>query len=176
MIGSNTDLSLVLDPGGIEGVREGINLRVYPSGDSIGNFQPVGIQAERLANGSLSSGGFGNLYEFSTSFYLTGEDFDKLYSLLAYNQNARELGQPWEIVIYNLVRPFTEISSSRTRFMVPGTSVIREVSMGNGLTSFTYWVALQGAMVANWVQQGEYFEVAMSFQEGTKLGSEIEVM
>jgi hypothetical protein len=174
MIGSPLDLSLVIDPAGVPGVRPGINLQVFPSGDSIGDFGPVGTQAERLASGSLSSGGFKQLYEFSTSFYLNGEDFDKLYSLMAFNQNARELGRPWEIVIYNLVRPFSEIRASRSRFKVPGTDVIRSVTFGSGLMEFTYWVCVQGSMVMNWQQEGSFYNCAISFQEGTFLGSELE--
>lgn len=174
MIGSTTDLSIIVDPGGIPGVRPGINLQVFPSGETIGDFGPTGTQAERLASGSLSSGGFKKLIEFSTSFYLTGGDFDRFYSLMQFNQNARELGQPWETVLYLLNQPFSEIGSQRTRFKVPGTDIIRAVTFGSGLIHFTYWVAVQGALVMNYQQEGEFFNCAITFQEGTFLSSDME--
>jgi hypothetical protein len=168
------DLSLVIDPGGISGIRPGINLQVFPSGDSVADFQPYGTQAERLSNSALSSGGFENLYEFSTSFHLDKTEFNKLFSLLQWNQNERLNGRPWEVIIYNFVQPFTEMASSRSRYKVPGTSVITQTSLGLGLFQWEYWVAIQGSVVANYVQVGSKYQVSMGFQEGTKLTASME--
>lgn len=171
---SPNDLSLILDPGGIPSVREGINLRVYPSGDSLPEFQPFGTQATRLSNNSLSSGGFDNRYEFSTEVTLDLTDFNKLFSLLQWNQNQRNLNRPWETVVYNLVQPFTEISAQRTRFKVPGTSILEEQPLSFGLKRWTYWVAIQGSLVGTYTQVGSLYLVGLAFQEGTFLSSSME--
>ena len=164
-------LSLIIDPGGIAGVRTGINLRVYPAGESVAQFQEVGTPSERLANSGLSSGGFEDRYEFTTSFYLEGAEWIKFKSLLNWNKNRRLNGQPWETVIYNLVEPFSEIRATRSRMIVPSTAVISTTDVGNGLFEYVYWIAIQGAISANYVQVGRMFKVDMVFQEGTFLSA-----
>lgn len=171
---SVNDLSIVIDPGGIPGVRAGINLRVFPDGESVGEFGSIGTDAERLASSSLSSGGFDDVYEFNFSFLLDNEDFSKFYSLLLYNKNARKEGKSWEVVLYLLTEPFREISFSRTRFKVPSTSILEQVDIGNGLTRWVYFVALQGALSAEFTRVGNKYKVDAFFKEGTFLSSSME--
>lgn len=165
----SNDLSLIIDPGGISGIREGINLRVYPSGSNPGQFQPVGPDAERLSNSGLSAGGFDYLYEFETTVHLKPDEFQKLRSLLAWNENRRIQNQPWEVVIYNLVEPFSEISQTQTRLKVPDTNILKQVPESFGLTYYEYWVAIQGALRATYTQEGECWKVELTFKEGTRL-------
>jgi hypothetical protein len=169
-----SDLSLVIDPGGQPGIRPGINLRVFPAGDAPAQFQQVGVEPERLSNSGLSSGGFEDLYDFTTEFYLDGPEFNQFMGLMAFLKNRRTQNLPWEVVVYNLVTPFTEMAASRTRFKVPSTAVIEQVALGNGLSRFTYWVAVQGAITANWSQIGSKYQVDMRFQEGTFLSAGME--
>ena len=166
------DLSLIIDPGG-SGTRPGINLQVFPS-DDLPSFQPMGTTGERLSNSSLSSGGFENLYEFETKAYLSGLDRDKLESVLIYNQNQRLLGNDWEIVIYNLTRPFVEIGTARSRFRVPGTENLTQTNIGQGLFRWAYWIAIQGSLEATFNQRGSLFETTLVFREGTKLTTDQE--
>lgn len=167
----SNELSLIIDPGGVPGLRPGINLRVFPAGESPGQYQSVGVEAERLSNSGLSSGGFEDLYTINTEFYLDGAEFSSFMSLMRFNKNRRTAGLSWETVVYDLVTPFTEFSASRTRLIVPGTSVIEQVALGNGLFRWTYWVALQGAIAAEWSQVGNKYRVSFNFQEGTFLAA-----
>jgi len=168
---TTTDLSLVLDPGGIPGVRPGINLQVFPASDPIS--LEWGGTVSRLGNSNLSSAGIEERYEFTTKFFLKGLDFYKFRSLLAFNEQAKVNGDPFEIVIYNLYEPYSEISPVRTRFIVPGTSPIEEEPMGSTIR-WTYWVALQGHIQANTALKGNFQEIEMTFTEGTKLTAAME--
>jgi len=171
----SNDLSFVIDPGGVAGVRPGINLRVFPAGATVADFQSYGTAAERLANSGLSSGGFENLYDFQFTCYLDREDFRKLKGLMLWNQNERLRGRPWEVIVYNFAEPFVETAILRSRFKVPGTNVISEIDLGlNGLKEWEYWVALQGSLLMEYSQIGSKFEVALAFQEGTLLTADME--
>ncbi len=168
------DLSFIIDPGGIPGVREEINLQVFPSSEDIPQFQPYGSEGQRLSNDSLSSGGTKNLYEFQTTVTLEREEFTKLQSLLLWNQNRRQQNLPWEVVIYNLVQPFVEVAPSRSRLIIPETTVIDDEDLGLGLKRWEYWVAIQGSLVGSFQQVGTLYIASLAFREGTFLGSDLE--
>lgn len=155
-------LSLVIDP-------TGINLRVFPDGDTPIVLARPDTNNQRSANGFLIAGGQPQYYDFSTRFLLLDDlEFESLYGLYSQKWALRSKGLPFETVIYNLAEPFVEIASVRSRRIVPGTSVIDATPIGS-LTRFTYWIALQGVFDLEWVQTGKGTEVTFTFVEGTKL-------
>lgn len=168
------DLSLVIDPGGVAGVRDGINLQVFPSGSTPLKWQTKGVPVRRTANERLVASSWKTQLDFSTDFFLGAEDYADLQSLIDYNRAAAsELGE-FEVVVYNLVEPFSEIAEARTRFMVPGTSVISQIAFGGSLYRWTYWVAVQGNIEITTEQHGSFYQVSMEFTEGTRLTSAME--
>lgn len=171
------DLSLVIDPGGIAGIRPGINLLIEPSGNHPLESIEDGVNPERLANGNLSLGGFEERLEFECEAYLELGDYYKLKGLLNYMENARATGGPWEIVIYNLCDPFVEESASRSRFIVPSTSVISQelIAANPDIYRWVYWIAVQGGLSMDSVRVGDFYKVNLSFIEGTKLTSDMEI-
>lgn len=169
-----TELSLIIDPAGIAGMRDGINLQVFPSGENPLIATDSEISLQRTANNSLLANSTRPVINFDTRFVLEQPDFNSLKGLYDYNMNASAGLNPFEIVIYNLVEPFSEIATARTRYRVPDTSNIEEI-VGTYATKFTYWVALQGVFNMDWRQVGRLFEVNFSFKEGTKLTSSMEL-
>jgi hypothetical protein len=168
------DLSIIIDPGGNAGVREGINLRVFPSGDSPLTFTDTGMEVERIGSGTLASGGFEEFQNFDFQFFMSTQDYFKLRGLNSFNRKRRQGNKSWETVIYNLVTPFVEESAARTRFKVPGTDVILQEGIDNGLYRWIYWVALQGHLNMNFTQRGILWLVNANFTEGTILTSDME--
>lgn len=168
------DLSLVLDPGGIAGVRDGINLQVFPSGNTPLSWQVKGVAPRRTANEKLVASSWKTQLDFSTQFHLNAEQYASLQALIDYNNTAAsELGQ-FETVIYNLVEPFAEIAETRSRYIVPGTSVISQTAAGGSLFRWVYWVAVQGNIQITTEQEGCFYRVDMDFTEGTRLSSALE--
>lgn len=167
-----TDLSIIIDPGGIPDIRPGINLQVFPSGST-----PLQRDSETLptltANQALAFGGFDDIQQFTFEAYLTATQFNSVQSLDSYNKSAKRSGDPFEVVIYNLVEPYTETVANRTRFKVPGTDILEETDLGT-LTKFTYWIALQGYLGVNWEQYGILYKTTFTFLEGTRLTSAME--
>jgi len=168
-----TELSLIIDPGGIAGVRDGINLQVFPSGEIPLKSTDSQISLQRTANNSLLANTTRPVLNFETQFVLNQVDFNSLKGLYEYNMNASAGLNPFETVIYNLTEPFSEIAIARTRYRVPATGNIEGI-VGTYATKFTYWVALQGVFNINWTQKGALFEVDFRFEEGTKLTSSME--
>lgn len=166
-------LSLIIDPGGIEGVREGINLRIYPNSQPPLEFMQE-FDTTRTGGGVLSSGGFGEFMDFSFTAYVSNEEYLKLMSLYRFNKERRKNNQSWETVVYNLVTPYSEESVSRSRYKVPGTDVISSESLSEGLTRYVYWVALQGLLDMSFQQRGSLWLGSFQFSEGTRLTSDME--
>jgi hypothetical protein len=82
----------------------------------------------------------------------------------------------WEILIYNLAKPYSEVALTRSRYIVPGTPVINQIDVGNSYFRWVYWVAVQGELQINKAtQKGVFFECDLSFFESTKLTSDLEV-
>jgi len=154
-------------------VRDGINLQVFPSGENPLNSTDSDIAIQRTANNSLLANTTRPVINFNTKFVLEQPDFNSLKGLYDYNMNASAGLSPFEIVIYNLVEPYSEIATARTRYRVPDTDNIEEI-VGTYATKFTYWVALQGVFNINWEQKGRLFVVDFRFEEGTKLTSSME--
>jgi len=154
-------LSLVIDP-------TGINLRVFPDGDTPIRLARPDFNNQRSANGTLIVGGQPEYYDFECDFFLQGSDFEQLRGLYSQKWALRSKGLPFETVIYNLAEPFSEIATARSRRIVPGTQVISTQTVGN-LTRFTYWIALQGVWDIEWVLAGDAYQVTFNFVEGTKL-------
>lgn len=168
-----TDLSLIIDPGGAVD-RPGINLQIFPSGQA-----PIDESFEgavgRTAAGALLAGGFSDITEFSIETVLAASDFRTLNALLTWSQQAKRTLTPFEIVIYNLIQPYDELGATRTRYLVPGTTVIAQTELQTGYYQWTYWVALQGLLYFDSVQQvGNCYQCTLSFQEGTKLTQSME--
>lgn len=170
----NDLLSLIIDPGGIPGGRPGINLRVYPSGEVPIKSEYRQESVGRTANAKLVQGGLGDLQDFSCTFHLAGPEFQSLYGLDIATKTGNRQRTNSEIVVYNLVQPFTEIVTARTRYKVPGTSLIESVSLGGGYTRFSYWIAIQGTFEWTYKQKGSLYECEFKFTEGTKLTSTME--
>lgn len=168
-----TDLSLIIDPAGtIE--RPGINLQVFPSGGA-----PIDEGFEgavgRTASGALLAGGFADITEFSIETVLEAADYRKLNALLTWSQQSKQTLNPFEIVIYNLIEPYNELGAARSRYLVPGTVVLDQIELQTNYFQWTYWVALQGLLYFDSVQQiGACYKCTLSFQEGTKLTSAME--
>ena len=163
-----TDLSIIIDPGGTP-PRPGINLQVFPSGAQ--PLQPViSNPPSRTSSAALLAGGYADIQEFSFDATLEYQDFMRLKAVLDWQDQSRRDLTPFEVLIYNLTEPFSELTTSRTRFIVPGTSIISQEDYGGGYFNFIYWVALQGVLVLEKSdQKGQCFEVTLSFFEGTKL-------
>jgi len=163
-----TDLSLIIDPGGTT-ERPGINLQVFPSGDEpiLNTFEGA---VQRTASGALLAGGFSDIIEFSIDTVLTASDYRALNALLTWSQQAKKTLQAFEVVIYNLIEPYSELGTARTRYLVPGTAVLDQEELQTGYYRWTYWIALQGLLYFDSVQQvGGCYQCTLSFQEGTKL-------
>lgn len=170
----DTRLSYIIDPGGIAGIRPGINLRVFPSGNQPHTAVYTPDVRSRTANSNLVIGEYNDLQDFETTFSLTGTDFAKMMSLDTYTKRRFNQRLNSEIVVYNLVQPYSEIAATRTRFKVPATDVIESVSLGSGLFRLTYWVAIQGTFQWSYVQKGSIYECQFKFQEGTQLTASME--
>lgn len=156
-------LSLVVDP-------TGINLRVFPEGDSPIKLARPDFNNQRSANGNLIVGGQSEYYDFECDFFLQEEnEFEQLRGLYSYKWAQRSKGLPFETVIYNLAEPFSEIASAPTRLRVPGTEIISTETVSASLTRFTYWIALQGVWDIEWQMIGDAYRVTFNFVEGTRL-------
>lgn len=168
------DLSYVIDPGG-DPSRAGINLRVFPSGQTPLEQDGVGTVSERLANNELAPFNLEYRYEFTFEAVVTMADFGKLRATIQLLQErANQLGQ-WELVIYNFAEPFTEVGPGRTRYLAPGTSVITQEDLGDGQFYWEYFVALQGGLqLLSSRQYGSHMEVSLGFTEGTVLEASLE--
>lgn len=170
---TSTDLSLVIDPGGIAGVRDGINLQVFPCGDEPLQWRTKGVAPRRTANSRLVASSWPSFLEFETEFALDATQLARLQALVDFNVNSASQLSTFEVVVYNLVEPFSELAPARTRFKVPGTNVITTESFGS-LTRYTYWVAIQGNIQITYRQQGTLFLVSLDFTEGTRLTASME--
>lgn len=168
-----TDLSLIIDPGGTT-ERPGINLQIFPSGQAPIDESFEG-GASRTASGALLAGGFADITEFSIEIVLEAADYRKLNALLTWSQQSKQTLNPFEIVIYNLIEPYTELGTTRTRYLVPGTTILDQIELSTGYYQWTYWVALQGLLYFDSVQQvGPCYKCVLNFQEGTKLTQAME--
>jgi hypothetical protein len=169
------DLSIVVDPGGIDGVRPGINVVTYPNGDVPVNWSNLSTSTERLANGNLKMGGWDERLELSWSAALNATEYNKIMALMTYNKQAKSMLKPWETVIYILVEPYTEISENRTRYKVPDTTVKTQQDLGLNKYLWEYYVAVQGNLrVSEVKRKGKLYFLNFSFKEGTKLTSDME--
>lgn len=168
------DLSYIIDPAG-DASRPGINLQVFPSGETPLDNDGVDLATTRLANNELAAGDFNFRYEFDFDTVLTLQNYGKLEGLIKLlRSRVNSLGQ-WEVVLYNLAEPFSEISTSRSRYMVPGTTVITQENLGDGMYYWEYWVAIQGALsIRNKKRYGAHYETTLEFTEGTLLTSTME--
>lgn len=156
-------LSLVIDP-------TGINLRVFPNGDSPIRLARPDFNNQRSANGNLIVGGQSEYYDFECDFFLQdGSEFEQLRGLYSQKWALRSKGLPFETVIYNLAEPFSEIAVSPTRLRVPGTNIISTEEITTSLDLFTYWIALQGVWDIEYQLVGDGYLVKFNFVEGTKL-------
>jgi hypothetical protein len=167
-------LSYIIDPGGAYD-RPGINLQVFPDGDNALGAESLGINFQRLANNELAPADYDFRYKFSFDATMDSLKFHKLNGLLnLLQENANNLGQ-WEVVLYNLAEPFSEIGQSRSRYKVPSTAVITQEDLGDGFYFWQYWVAIQGSLKITKSQKyGGHFKVNLQFSEGTFLGSNLE--
>lgn len=170
-----SDLSIIIDPGGIQGIRPGINIQVFPQ-DTPMDPQNRGTDADRLANSNLTTGGLGTLFDISWTSTLSESLYYPMSGLLNYTKQARVNGEPWEVVIYQLVEPFVEESVNRTRYKVPNTDVISEevIDATTGLKRWVYWIALQGALEVQTQRTGSCFKCTFNFKEGTLLTASME--
>lgn len=156
-------LSLVIDP-------VGINLRVFPNGDTPIKLAKPNFNNQRSANGNLIVGGQSEYYDFECDFFLQEEgEFEQLRGLYSYKWAQRSKGLPFETVIYNLAEPFSEIATAPTRLRIPGTEIISTEPFGSGLTRYTYWIALQGVWDIEYQLVGDGYLITFNFVEGTKL-------
>ena len=165
-----TDLRMILDPGGSSG-RPGFNIVTFPSGQV-----PLQVSTkttlDRVINSALVATGFPTLYEYQWISAATDlETQNKLAGLDWHIKNGQMRRTSWEIVIYNLSEPFTEVGTARKRYRVPGTTNIAEISLGSGLFQFTYWIALQGYLT---MVKESFHTYRFGFQEGTYLTSAME--
>lgn len=166
------DKNIVIDPGGIEGIREGINLQVFPNEYKEGILD---TSFSRTANAELIVGGLKERYELTFRALVEPSDFRKLRSLISYNIQARSESKTYEVVIYNFFEEFTETAAARTRFRVPGTTDIEAIGPDSiGLTQFSYWVAMQGYLEMSYERSGACQMVTFTFREGTFLTSGLE--
>ncbi len=169
------DLSIVIDPGGIDGIRPGVNVVTYPNGDVPINWQNISTSAERVANANLKMGGWDERLELSWSAALDYSDYSKIMALMSYNKQAKSMLKPWETVIYLLVEPYTELSDTRTRYKVPSTTVKSQEDLGMGVYLWEYYVAAQGNLKVSEVKRkGKLYFLSFNFKEGTKLTSDEE--
>lgn len=169
-----TTLSYIIDPGG-DSNRPGINLQVFPSGDNPLEIEDQGLEVTRLANNELAPADFDFRYELAFETVISTLNYKRLSAVLHKLQNrVGELGQ-WEIVLYNLAEPFSEFAPARTRYMVPGTTVITQQDMGNGEFYWEYWVAIQGSLIVTEKRQyGAHQKLTLEFTEGTLLTAGME--
>jgi hypothetical protein len=167
-----TDLSFIIDPGGLPGVRPGINLQVFPDGNvPLTLNTSESDSSSRSANGRLLSGGYSEFYSFSFEAMVTAAEYQKLKALYRWSLSRREQSLSFEIVIYQLAEPFTELSATRTRYKVPGTNVISQVALDGSpvVYEWCYWIALQGMLKVTGEQVGECYRCKFDFVEGSKL-------
>lgn len=163
-------LSLIIDPGGEAGVRDGLNLEVFP--ESMTETREKLVQS-RTANSALVISSRGALIDLEWVSLLTQEEFDKIDALVDYNVTRASQGFTTELVVYNLFQPYSEIAPTRSRFIVPGTSVITADSLGS-VMRLKYYVAMQGTLETTWERTGDCFLVSFTFTEGTRLTSSME--
>jgi hypothetical protein len=170
----STELSFIIDPGG-DASRPGLNLQVFPSGEDPLGDDGLAISTTRAANNELVPGDFDFRYTFEFDCVLTVENYGKLEALLRLlKRRVNQLGQ-WEIVLYNLAQPFSENAQSRSRYIVPGTSLISQEDMGSGWFFFEYWVAIQGNLsITSKRRRGGHYEISLAFEEGTFLSQAME--
>ncbi|CBA17862.1 virion structural protein [Acaryochloris phage A-HIS2] len=164
--------TIIIDPGGIQSVREGINLRTDPF-----EYQESDLETSlaRTSNAQLVAGGLKEKFVITWKALVNESDFNQLRRLIKFNTTQRSQGRTYETVIYNLFEPFSEVAAARTRFRVPATSNIEEDGPDTlGLTDFTYWVALQGYLEMTYERRGSCQLVTFTFNEGTSLTSDLE--
>lgn len=172
---ASNDLSVVIDPGGIDGVRPGINEITYPDGDTPINWKNIGTKGERIANASLKAGGFDERLVFNWSATVDQNQYDRILALISYNEKAKAALKPWQVVVYNLAQPYTEISESRNRYKVPSTSILEQTDLGNNMYLWKYYIALQGSLyLSNIKRLGKLYNLTFDFVEGIKLTKEME--
>ncbi|CBA17748.1 virion structural protein [Acaryochloris phage A-HIS1] len=166
------DRSIIIDPGGVATLREGINLQTFPIEYE---EMTLDVSLERTANAQLVSSAFAERFEIEWKALVTQEEFRNLRTLISWNTAQRSENRTFETVIYNLFEPFAETVPARTRFIVPSTPIIEQVgpdSVGN--TKFVYWIALQGNLNIEYERFGSCQEVTFTFSEGTFLSSSLE--
>jgi hypothetical protein len=167
-------LSYVIDPGG-DYARPGINIQVFPSGQEPLEQESIGAVTSRLSNNELAAGNFDFRYEFSFDCVLSLANYNKLDATIRLLQNRVNSLDQWEIVLYNFAQPFTEVSTERSRYLAPGTSVITQEDLGGGFYFWEYWVAIQGSLsITSKQRKGGCYEVTLEFVEGTLLTSAME--
>jgi hypothetical protein len=170
-----SDLSLIIDPGGT-GDRPGINLQVFPSGSEPLNSRFNVGEPTYTTNRQIAAKGFDDKQDFTFSVKLELSDYYKLESLVHWSAAQKDARSDWEILIYNLAKPYSEVALTRSRYIVPGTPVINQIDVGNSYFRWVYWVAVQGELQINKAtQKGVFFECDLSFYESTKLTSDLEV-
>lgn len=168
----NNDLSIIIDPGGVIGVRDGINIQAFITAPI--TLRPDPLSIRRTSNGNLLAKTSTRKYNFTTEFYLDQPEYLALRALYEYSLIQSSNAQPFEIVVYMLAEPFSEIVPERTRYMVPGTSVVNTTDMTNGLFEITYYIAVQGAFNMASEREGTKYKINFTFDEGFKLTSDLE--
>jgi hypothetical protein len=163
------DLSLIIDPGGIAGVRDGINTQVFPVNFDETREKPV---RGRTANSQLIVSSRGQFRDLTWRSLLSESEHRLVDSVVSFNIARVAQGFTSEVVIYDLFAPFSEQADNRTRFIVPGTSVIEQV-VGT-TTRWSYYVAMQGQLDTEWTKCGSGYWYDFNFVEGTFLSSSME--
>lgn len=172
---ASNDLSIIIDPGGVDGIRPGINVKVYPDGSTPLSYGSTSSGSERVANANLKKGGFNERLEFNWNSTVIESQYKKIMALNSFNIKAKAALEPWEVVLYNLADTYSEISEFRTRYKVPDTTVIQQVDLGMNLYLWEYYVAIQGALSISDIQRkGKLYRLTFNFKEGTKLLKDME--
>lgn len=158
---------LLIDPGGTPPIRPtGINLPFYP--ESQPQFLDTGISVTGVNAGGASFIGSGEqLYSFQATGMLTEAEWRSLYALYQWQiQNEAT----YEVVVYWLFDPLTEIAAARSRKPVPPPALNTAVSVGGGLSEFTYFPVIQGDLEVKGDLVGrDHYAVQLTFYEGTIL-------
>lgn len=163
-----TDLAVLIDP-------TGINLPTYPAGEAPISYNASSATPNRTASGVIAAASLGDIQELSWECYINEAEFALAKSLNMKIEEAQRTFNNFEVVIYNLTEPFSEIGAARTRYKIPGTDIITQEDLGGGNYLWTYWIASQGLLtMTNVERMGELYKIKYDFYEGTKLTASME--
>lgn len=158
--------SLLLDPGGTPPLRTpGINLLLYPESQLTPTQESL-VTSELSAFGQLITGTSGDRISFETEFQLPQSEWDQLKALKNWLHGT---GGNYEVILYYLWEPYSELGEGRSRAKVPDTTV-STVPLGQ-VTQYTYYPVLQGIFDCQGeligYQDEAVYRVAFSWYEGT---------